>query len=185
MAKLYFYYGTMNSGKSTHLLQSKYNYEERGMHTLAFSPAIDDRYGRKTITSRIGCSVDAIEFSNETVFYDHLCHENKISCIFIDEAHFLTKKQIKQLLPISVPILCYGLRTDFKGELFEGSQWLLAWADTIQEIKSICHCGKKSTMTARIDSLGSIIKEGDQIEIGGNEKYKSFCHKHFWKSDDI
>lgn len=186
MGKLYFYYGAMNAGKSTHLIQAKYNYEERGMLTQAFTPIIDNRYGRKTITSRTGCSMEAIEFSKQTIFNDSRYLENKISCWFVDEAQFLTMPQVKRLLQVSymhnIPVLCYGLRVDFRGELFEGSKYLLAWADKLIEIKSICHCGKKATMNARIDANGNRVCDGEQIEVGGNDRYVAFCAQHFWEN---
>ncbi len=184
MAKLYFYFSTMNAGKSTVLLQSSYNYRERGMQTLLFTPAIDTRAQQGLIHSRIGLSEQA------TIFYpsDDLCQilknlSTKYACILIDEAQFLTRAQVYQLTEITdklnIPVLTYGLRTDFKGELFEGSQYLLAWADELVEIKTICHCGRKATMILRLNEDGVVVSEGTQVLIGGNNLYVSTCRKHF------
>ncbi len=187
MAKLYFYYSAMNAGKSTTLLQSSYNYVERGMQTLLFAPAIDDRFGKPIIYSRIGLKQDAIGFDDKLDLFEYvyLSMKNlkKLKCILIDEAHFLTKDQVKQLTKITtelnIPVLCYGLRSDFKGEPFTGSMYLLAWAQEIIEIKTICHCGGKATMNLRVDGNGNPVEEGSQIQIGGNESYISTCMKHF------
>ena len=187
MAKLYFYYSAMNAGKSTVLLQSSHNYNERGMDTLLFTPSIDTRFGSGTISSRIGLSSQAISFDNEYNLFLHakkaLDHNPNIKCILVDEAQFLTKDQVIQLTEIvdklNVPVLAYGLRSDFRGEPFAGSMYLLIWADNLIEIKTVCHCGKKAMMNARIDSDGNIIKTGEQIQIGGNESYVSMCRKHF------
>lgn len=187
MAKLYFYYSAMNAGKSTTLLQSSYNYLERGMQTLLFAPQIDNRFGRPTIYSRIGLKQDAIGFNQQTdLFLDvQRAFETmkKLKCILIDEAHFLTKEQVKQLTAITtdlgIPVLCYGLRSDFQGEPFTGSMYLLAWAQEIVEIKTICHCGRKATMNLRVDASGNPVEEGNQVQIGGNESYVSTCMKHF------
>jgi thymidine kinase len=187
MAKLYFYYSAMNAGKSTNLLQSNYNYKERGMDTLIFTPSIDKRVAKGKITSRIGLSADAIIFDHDYDFAAHIGEECKknpnIKCVLIDEAQFLTKKQVAQLANIvdysKVPVLCYGLRTDFQGELFEGSKYLLAWGQELTEIKTICHCGRKATMVLRIDAEGRAVREGEQIEIGGNDRYIAVCHRHF------
>ena len=182
MAKVYFYYAAMNAGKSTYLLQANHNYLERGMRTLLFTTAIDDRDGDNAIVSRIGIRADARVFSTEDdllaiVEKEH--QEESLDCVLIDEAQFLTKDQVFQLGRIAdelkIPVLAFGLRTDFRGELFEGSQYLLAWGDDIKEIKTICHCGKKATMLARIDSSGKPTMEGAQVEIGGNERYVSLC----------
>jgi thymidine kinase len=186
MAKLYFYYSAMNAGKSTSLLQSNHNYHERGMDTLIFTPAIDDRAGTGKITSRIGLEADAMRFDSNFNFFDFIKQQassnDKLRCVLIDEAQFLTKAQVKQLANIAdqckMPVLCYGLRTDFKGELFEGSQYLLAWAQELTEIKTICHCGSKATMVLRIDADGKPVREGAQVEIGGNDRYVAVCHKH-------
>ena len=188
MAKLYFYYSAMNAGKTTTLLQSSYNYNERGMDTLLFTPIIDDRAAVGTIASRIGLEKHAYAFAESFDFFDYIKEQmqnnNNIRCILVDESHFLAKQQVQQLAKVSdvlkVPVLAYGLRTDFMGELFEGSQYLLAWADELIEIKTICHCGSKATMNARIDSNGKVVREGEQIEIGDNDRYISLCRKHFW-----
>lgn len=187
MAKLYFYYSAMNAGKSTVLLQSAYNYQERGMDTLLFTPAIDNRYGLSKISSRIGLNSEAYSFDEQFNLFNYTQlqkQENaKLRCVLVDEAQFLKKAQVAQLADIvdklDIPVLAYGLRSDFKGEPFEGSLYLLVWADNIVEIKTICHCGKKATMNARIDASGKIIKTGNQIEIGGNEKYIVLCRRHF------
>jgi thymidine kinase len=186
VAKLFFYYSTMNAGKSTILLQSSYNYRERGMHTLVMSPEIDDRFGVAKVSSRIGLQADSIPFSpNQNLFRliqtEH--QQRAVHCVLIDESQFLTRMQVRQLSDVcdelDVPVLAYGLRTDFQGNLFEGSQHLMAWADTLNEIKTICHCGRKATMVLRMDSKGHPVREGEQIEIGGNERYVSVCRKHF------
>lgn len=187
MAKLYFYYSAMNAGKTTVLLQSSYNYQERGMETLLFIPSIDERYGKGKITSRIGLSANAITFYPHSNLFDVTKNEKqdhpKLQCVLIDEAHFLNKKQVLQLTDIvdtlNLPVLTYGLRSDFKGEPFEGSQYLLIYADELLEIKTICYCGKKAIMNVRIDKEGQVIKIGEQIQIGGNESYVSMCRKHF------
>ncbi len=187
MAKLHFYYSAMNAGKSTTLLQSSYNYKERGMDTIIFTPSIDDRYSQKKVHSRIGLSAEAIEFNTEFNLYQY-CHQAlssnpNIKCILIDEAQFLNKVQVEQLTEVAdilgIPVLAYGLRTDFLGEPFEGSQYLLAWADQLIEIKTICHCGKKAMMNLRIDDNGEPVRAGRQVEIGGNERYVATCRKHF------
>lgn len=186
MAKLYFYYSAMNAGKSTVLLQSAHNYKERGMDTLLFIPAIAMRVEEK-ISSRIGLSAKAIAFDPYFNLFDYtqtIKHQNsKLRCILIDEAQFLTKEQVIQLTEIvdklDFPVLAYGLRSDFLGEPFEGSLYLLVWADNLIEIKTICHCGKKATMNARIDTEGRLVKKGSQVQIGGNESYISMCRKHF------
>ena len=186
MAKLYFYYSTMNAGKSTTLLQSSFNYRERGMDTFLLTAALDDRYGKGKVTSRIGLSQEAELFHEEDnlfeVVADH--HFNSsVNCVLVDEAQFLTKEQVWQLSDVcdqlSIPVLCYGIRTDFQGQLFPGSQWLLAWADMLEELKTICHCGTKATMVVRVDENGDAIQEGSQVEIGGNDRYVSLCRRHF------
>jgi len=192
MAKLYFYYSAMNAGKSTVLLQSSYNYRERGMDTLLFTPAIDKRFGKDTISSRIGVNSTAISFDDQFDLFDYtekqLSHNPKLACILLDEAQFLTKNQVMQLTAIvdklNLPVLTYGLRSDFRGEPFEGSLYLLIWADNLIEIKTICHCGRKAIMNARFDAKGNPMGTGEQIQIGGNEKYTSMCRKHFmeWRS---
>ena len=188
MAKLYFYYSSMNAGKSTNLLQSSYNYRERGMHTLVLAPQFDDRYGEGKVTSRIGIASDATTFTNDTNLLELVgkAHdEQQLHCVLIDEAQFLTRDQVFELGEITdklnVPVLAYGLRTDFRGEPFEGSKYLLAWSDTLNEIKAICHCGKKATMVLRMDESGKAVTDGAQVEIGGNDRYVSMCRKHFKK----
>jgi thymidine kinase len=187
MAKLYFYYAAMNAGKSTVLLQSSYNYQERGMDTLLFSPDIDARFGARKIASRIGLSAEAISFGRDYNLFDYVAREQtinpKLHCILVDEAQFLTKEQVHQLTDIvdqlNLPVLAYGLRSDFKGEPFEGSLYLLILADNLLEIKTICFCGKKATMNARVDSNGKILRSGAQVQIGGNESYTAMCRKHY------
>lgn len=184
MAKLYFYYSAMNAGKSTTLLQAAHNYEEQGMKVLLFTPKIDDRAGVGIISSRIGLEREVFAFETEFDLFAHVyeqhLHEN-ISCIFIDEAQFLTNKQVLQASLIcdrlNIPVLCYGLRTDFRGEPFEGSKYLLAWADELGEIKTICQSGKKATMNARLAENGERVWEGEQIGIGLN--YVAMCRKEF------
>ena len=183
---MYFYYSTMNAGKSTILLQSSYNYRERGMRTLVFAPEIDDRFGAGVVSSRIGLQSEAIAFSISENLFRRIQHEHekqKVDCVLVDEAQFLTRKQVRQLGDVcddlGIPVLAYGLRTDFQGNLFEGSQYLMAWADNLNEIKTICHCGRKATMVLRIDSTGKPVREGEQIQIGGNERYVTVCRKHF------
>jgi thymidine kinase len=186
MAKLYFYYSSMNAGKSTALLQSSYNYKERGMNTLIMAPKLDDRYGVGKVTSRIGIESEARTFGTnedllEIVQQRH--GDEPLHCVLIDEAQFLTKEQVFQLGEITdrlnIPVLAYGLRTDFQGEPFEGSKYLLAWSDNLKELKAICHCGTKATMVVRLDENGNAVTFGSQIEIGGNDRYVSLCRKHF------
>lgn len=184
MAKLYFYFSAMNAGKSTVLLQSSHNYRERGMQTLLFTPAIDTRYQKGVIHSRIGLSEAALIFQNNDNLYQQVTEQNKeYACILIDEAQFLTREQVFQLTEIAdklnIPVLSYGLRTDFKGELFEGSQYLLAWADELIEIKTICHCGRKAIMILRLNEKGEVVSDGEQVFIGGNNTYVSTCRKHY------
>ena len=186
MAKLYFYYSSMNAGKSTALLQSSYNYRERGMRTVVLAPDLDDRYGTGKVTSRIGIEAEAITFKTDDNLFsivEKACEPDPIHCVLVDEAQFLTKEQVFQLSDVSdrlnIPVLAYGLRTDFRGEPFEGSKYLLAWSDNLKELKAICHCGSKATMVVRYDENGVAIKEGSQIEIGGNDRYVSMCRRHF------
>lgn len=186
MAKLYFYYSTMNAGKSTTLLQSSFNYRERGMNTLLLTAAFDDRFGKGKVASRIGLQQEADLFKPGDDLFEHVCsqhQETPLHCLLVDEAQFLQKEQVWQLSDVcdqlSIPVLCYGIRTDFQGELFEGSQWLLAWADVLQELKTICHCGSKANMVVRVDEDGKAVSEGTQVEIGGNDRYVSLCRKHF------
>lgn len=187
MAKLYFYYSAMNAGKSTVLLQSAYNYQERDMDVLLFTPVIDNRYASGKISSRIGLSANATVFDvNNNLFTitdEAKKNNNNIACVLLDEAQFLTKQQVEQLTEIvdklNIPVLAYGLRSDFRGEPFEGSKYLLIWADNLIEIKTICFCGKKAIMNSRIDETGKVIRTGEQIQIGGNERYIAMCRKHF------
>lgn len=186
MAKLYFYYSAMNAGKSTTLLQSAYNYAERGMHTLLLTPIIDTRSSAETIKSRIGLEAHAIPFDSEENLHTivkKVHKDEKLSCVLVDEAQFMTKDQVEQLAKVTntlgIPVLAYGIRTDFVGEPFPGSKYLLSWADELVEIKTICHCGKKATMNMRIDEKGEPVIEGDQVDIGGNDKYIATCRTHF------
>jgi thymidine kinase len=181
MAKLFFYYSTMNAGNSTALLQAAYNYAERGMAALLFTANIDQRAGGR-IASRIGIEAPAQRFDANTDFWE-LLHESSAHCILIDEAQFLSTTQVRQLARVvdeaNIPVMCYGLRTDFRGELFPGSAALLAWADTLSELKTICCCGRKATMVVRVAADGTVERAGQQVEIGGNERYVSLCRKHF------
>ena len=186
MAQLYFYYSSMNAGKSTALLQSAYNYQERDMRPFIMSAALDDRYGLGKVTSRIGLAAEAQLFNGRDNLFGILKVENlkkPLDCILIDESQFLSREQVKQLTlvvdQLNIPVLCYGIRTDFRGELFPGSQYLLAWADKLVELKTVCHCGRKATMVVRTDEEGMVIKDGEQVVIGGNERYQSLCRRHF------
>lgn len=187
MAKLYFYYSAMNAGKSTVLLQSAHNYKERGMRVLLLTASIDDRFETGQIASRIGISAEASLFDNNTDIINLIKEENQqqktLSCILIDEAQFLTKDQVYALSEVvdnlHIPVLAFGIRTDFQGELFEGSKALLAWSDKLIELKTVCHCGSKATMVIRLNAQGIPVKEGAQVEIGGNDRYLSVCRKHF------
>ena len=184
MAKLYFYYASMNAGKSTNLLQADFNYRERGMRTMLFTAAIDDRFAAGTVTSRIGLGADAIAFERDTDLLAIVHREGEAlpACVLVDEAQFLTARQVDQLATLAdvhhVPVLAYGLRTDFQGALFEGSARLLAIADSLVEIKSVCVCGRKATMNLRMDASGMPVAEGRQTEIGGNDRYVALCRKH-------
>jgi thymidine kinase len=189
MAKLYFYYSAMNAGKTTTLLQSAYNYHERGMRTLILTPALDNRYGEGVVASRIGLKANAHRFSGDEnllalVQADAAAH-GPLHCAFVDEAQFLTKAQVWQISDVvdklNIPVLAFGLRTDFRGELFEGSRYLLAWADNLEEIKTICHTGRKATMVVRVDEHGRAVTEGPQVEIGGNDRYVSVSRAEFKK----
>lgn len=189
MAKLYFYYSSMNAGKSTALLQASYNYRERGMNTIVLAPSLDDRYGQGMVTSRIGLQSEAVSIRpDEDLFarVSSLMSEKPLHCVLIDEAQFLSKQQVLQIGRISdhldIPVLAYGLRTDFQGEPFEGSKYLLAIADNLKEIKAICHCGSKATMVIRQDPDGNIVTSGESVEIGGNDRYVSMCRKHFYEA---
>lgn len=189
MAKLYFYYSTMNAGKTTTLLQSAYNYQERGMRTLILTPKLDDRAGVGVVASRIGLKAQAQVFTRDDDLASMVRHElaakGKIDCVLVDEAQFLGKAQVWQLTDVvdalNIPVLAYGLRTDFQGELFEGSQYLLAWADNLVELKTICHTGRKATMVVRVDEHGRAVTDGPQVEVGGNERYVSVSRPEFKK----
>lgn len=185
MAKLYFYYASMNAGKSTNLLQADFNYRERGMATMLFTAAIDDRFEAGTIASRIGLAAPATPFGPATDLYgciDDRHAETPLSCVLVDEAQFLSGGQVDQLARVcdrlGVPVLAYGLRTDFQGVLFEGSARLLALADELTEIKSVCVCGRKATMNLRVDADGAPVARGSQTEIGGNDRYIALCRRH-------
>lgn len=186
MAKLYFYYSSMNAGKSTSLLQSSYNYRERGLNTLILAPILDNRYGIGKVTSRIGLESEALTFRTGDDLYKLVVARGKetpVNCVLVDEAQFLTKEQVYQLGEVTdelnIPVLAYGIRTDFQGEPFPGSKYLLAWADNLIELKAICFCGRKATMVLRIDPDGNAVTQGSQVEIGGNDRYVSMCRKHF------
>lgn len=184
MAKLYFHYSTMNAGKSTLLLQAAYNYRERGMQVLLLTAAMDKRAGEGVIGSRIGIASPARTFDERTNLYDLIVEEApQAACIFVDEAQFLTESQVWQLARVAddrrQPVMCYGLRVDFRGQLFPGSAALLALADDLREVRTICHCGKKATMVIRQDENGQPIREGAQVQIGGNETYVSLCRLHW------
>jgi thymidine kinase len=186
MAKLYFYYSSMNAGKSTALLQSSYNYRERGMNTLVLAPELDDRYGVGKVSSRIGLESEATTFSQADDLFEIVSdalEDEPLHCVLIDEAQFLTKEQVFQLGEVTdklnIPVLAYGLRTDFQGEPFEGSKYLLSWSDNLKELKAICDCGTKATMVIRLDEAGNAVTQGSQVEIGGNDRYVSMCRKHF------
>ena len=186
MAKLYFYFASMNAGKSTTLLQADFNYRERGMRTMLWTAALDDRSEDKAIASRIGLSADAYRFAPDTDMWAVISEFNRdspIDCVLVDEAQFLSPEQVWQLARLadeaSIPVLCYGLRTDFQGELFPGSAALLGIADRLVELKAVCHCGRKASMNLRVDESGAAIKQGAQTEIGGNDRYIALCRKHF------
>lgn len=190
MAKLYFYFSAMNAGKTTTLLQSAYNYAERGMRTLILSPALDTRESEGIVSSRIGLSAQGERFTPDDDLLARvegdIAERGLLHCVLVDEAQFLTRAQVWQLSDVvdalRIPVLTYGLRTDFRGELFEGSQWLLAWADELHEIKTICHSGKKATMVLRIDAHGHAVQSGPQVEIGGNDRYVSVSRAEFKKA---
>ena len=187
MAKLYFYYSAMNAGKTTTLLQSAHNYRERGMRVAILTPRLDHRAGSGVVASRIGLSAQAAAFDRdadlERMIGDDIGANGRLDCVLVDEAQFLSRAQVWQLGEVvdqlRIPVLCYGLRTDFRGELFEGSQYLLAWADELSEIKTICHTGKKATMTVRVDDNGHAMQDGPQVEIGGNERYVSVSRAEY------
>lgn len=186
MAKLYFYYAAMNAGKSTTLLQADFNYRERGMRTLLFTAAFDDRFEPGKITSRIGLASHAVAIDEEADLYEEVqieLAEGKIDCVLIDEAQWLTRTQVFQLAAVcdelNIPVLAYGLRSDFQAKLFPGSAALLAIADNLIELKAVCACGRKATMNLRINADGFPVKEGAQIEVGGNERYVALCRRHY------
>ena len=189
MAKLYFYFSAMNAGKTTTLLQSAHNYRERGMRVAILTPQLDHRGGSGTVASRIGLQAEGLAFGREDdlqrAVEADIAALGALHCVLVDEAQFLTRAQVWQLSEVvdalDIPVLCYGLRTDFRGELFEGSQYLLAWADELSEIKTICHSGSKATMTVRVDDAGRAVQEGPQVEIGGNERYVSVSRAEFKK----
>ena len=187
MAALHFIYSTMNAGKSTALLQASHCYRERGLETMVFTSSKDDRYGESEVVSRVGLRSPAHTYSESDNILKMVHDENEkheLSCILIDEAQFLTKDQVKQLGKIvdelKITVMAFGIRTDFQGELFEGSKYLLAWADKLKELRAVCHCGSKATMIVRVSEDGSIMRSGDQVEIGGNERYLSLCRKCFY-----
>lgn len=186
MASLHFVYASMNAGKSTQLLQVAHNYEERGQKAVIMKPSIDNRDGEGEIVSRIGIRKPCFTFGRDENLVHFLfqhCAENKPDAVLVDECQFLTLKQVKQLCTLvdvyEIPVLCYGLRTDFQGNLFEGSNALMALADKLRELKGICHCGKKATMVLRLDSDGNVVRDGEQVQIGGNDRYVAVCRKHF------
>lgn len=186
MAKLYFHYSTMNAGKSTVLLQAAHNYSERGMRPYLLTAKLDNRAGEGWIKSRIGIKQKSEIFSASDDLFENLKNyvaKKVVNCILVDEAQFLTKKQVWQLARIvdelNLPVMCFGLRVDFRGELFPGSATLLALCDEMREVRTICHCGKKATMVIRQDIHGNVIRSGEQIQVGGNETYKSLCRKHW------
>ncbi|MDN3644722.1 thymidine kinase [Pontixanthobacter aestiaquae] len=186
MAKLYFYYASMNAGKSTTLLQADFNYRERGMNTMLWTAQLDDRSEDKAIESRIGLGAEAHRYQEGTDLWVQISAAHSvepIDCVLIDEAQFLSKDQVWQCARLAdeggIPVLCYGLRTDFQGELFPGSAALLGIADSLVELKAVCHCGKKASMNLRVDESGAAVKAGAQTEIGGNDRYVALCRKHF------
>ena len=182
MAKLYYHYASMNAGKSARLLTDAHNYKERGMRVVIYKPAIDTRTSN-TVSSRIGLNEKCELIAPDMDLFWDIQHRNKISCIFVDEAQFLSKKNVFDLCRVvdelEIPVMCYGLRTDFQLNLFEGSYWLLAWADEIRELRGMCHCGRKATTVARIDAQGNFVTEGEQVEIGAEDKYVSLCRRHY------
>lgn len=189
MAKLYFSYSAMNAGKSTLLLQASYNYRERGMETMLFTAALDERAGKGRIASRIGLAAEAEMFCAEDDLFEHVrlwMNSHPLHCVLVDEAQFLTDAQVWQLARVAdrlgVPVMCYGLRTDFQGKLFPGSKALLALADELREIRTLCRCGRKATMVVRLDAEGKVLRKGAQVEIGGEDKYISLCRRH-WEEE--
>jgi len=186
MAKLYFYYASMNAGKSTTLLQADFNYRERGMRTLLFTAGVHDRGGKGVIDSRLGIVANAVPFAEDTdlrLIAEEEHFKAPLACVLVDESQFLSPVQVRQLAhladEVGIPVLCYGLRTDFQGKLFPGSAELLALADSLVELKSVCECGRKATMNLRVDGEGNAVRKGEQKEIGGNERYVALCRRHF------
>jgi thymidine kinase len=176
----------MNAGKSTHLLQSSYNYRERNLHTILYTAKIDDRFAYGKVSSRLGIESDASLFDQENDLFtevNELHQQKKVDCLLIDEAQFLTEAQVRQLTDVvdllHIPVLAYGIRTDFLGQTFSGSAALLAWADKLVELKTICHCGRKANFVIRLDGQGNAVKGGEQVEVGGNERYEPLCRAHF------
>jgi thymidine kinase len=191
MAKLYFYYASMNAGKSTTLLQADFNYRERGMATMLWTADFDDRGGERAIVSRIGLAADAHRYGPDTDLWARVSAANAVqplACVLVDEAQWLSPAQVWQLARLAdearIPVLCYGLRTDFRGELFPGSAALLGIADELVELKAVCHCGRKATMNLRVDESGAAVREGAQIEVGGNDRYVALCRRHFVEALD-
>ena len=189
MAKLYFYYASMNAGKSTTLLQADFNYRERGMATMLWTAALDDRYDAGAVTSRIGLAAEAHKFAPETDIRAEVlaCHANQpLACVLVDEAQFLSREQVLGLAKLAdeddIPVVTYGLRTDFEGALFPGSAALLGLADSLVELKGVCECGRKATMNLRVDGSGRAVLEGAQTEVGGNDRYVALCRKHFMQA---
>ena len=188
MAKLYFYYAAMNAGKSTTLLQADYNYRERGMETMLWTARLDDRAGAGVIGSRIALSAPAHSYDENVDLFGEITDElkrRKLDCILVDEAQFLSQRHVLQLCEVAdrlgIPVLCYGLRTDFQGKLFPGSAALLALADSLVELKAVCECGRKATMNLRLDDQGHAVAAGAQTEIGGNDRYVALCRRHFFE----
>ena len=186
MAKLYFYYASMNAGKSTTLLQAAFNYRERGMAPMLWTADFDRRGGEQAIASRIGLGAEAHRFAAGTDFWEAIAgaaDAGDVACVLVDEAQWLLAEQVWQLARVAdeanIPVVCYGLRTDFRGALFPGSGALLGIADALIELKAICHCGRKATMNLRIDANGSAVREGAQVEVGGNDRYVALCRRHF------
>ncbi len=187
MAQLYFYYSAMNAGKSTSLLQSAHNYSEQGMSVLLYTAAVDERVGKGVIASRIGLKADAQVFEPQTNLFEQITQhveQQKLHCIFVDESQFLSQQQVDQLAKVvdllHIPVLCYGIRSDFQGNLFPGSLRLLNIADKLSELKAVCHCGRKATMVVRRDAEGNVVSDGEQVVIGGNDSYESMCRNHFF-----
>lgn len=189
MAKLYFYYASMNAGKSTTLLQADFNYRERGMETMLWTAALDDRYDVGAVTSRIGLQAEAHKFAPETDLHDEVLAEHArrpLACVLVDEAQFLSREQVLGLARLAdeanIPVVTYGLRTDFAAELFPGSAALLGLADALVELKGVCECGRKATMNLRVDASGKAVLAGAQTEVGGNDRYVALCRKHFMEA---